>query len=47
MNKRKKEKITPENKKLIVQAIGMFFVGIALVPVLQGLACFICILAEI
>lgn len=42
-----KRKLTKYEKKMVLGAIGTFILGIAMVPVLQGLACFICILAEI
>lgn len=46
-NKRKKEKITPENKKLILKAIGIFILTWMSVPLLQGLACLMVLLEEI
>lgn len=42
-----KRKLTKYEKKMVLGAIGTIILGIAMVPVLQGLACFICILAEI
>lgn len=42
-----KRKLTKYEKKMVLGAIGTFVLGIAMVPVLQGLACLGCILAEI
>lgn len=42
-----KRKLTKYEKKMVLEAIGVIILSIALVPVLQGLACLGCILAEI
>ena len=46
-NKRQKEKITPENKKLILQAIAVFIGTIASLPIIYGLIFIGCLLAEL
>ena len=41
------QKITKANKKLLIQGLGLFILTIGLVPILQGLACLICIMVEL
>ena len=47
MKKKSKRKMTKYEKKMVLGAIGVIILGIAMVPILQLLACIGCILVEL
>lgn len=45
--KKKKRPMTKYEKEMLIKGIGVFILGILLAPVWQGLACLVCIMAEL